>query len=298
MTPATRAADVARPTALVHVLVLSAVATLVVSVWVLVDLGGWEYYSTPLRVRGYTGAHRVLRPSAPVGHWLGIVGLAMMTFPVLYGLRKRLGPAAWAGSMPAWLNVHIFCGVVGPVLVTFHTSFRFNGVISVAYWSMVAVVLSGFVGRYLYVRIPKSIRGTELGFEEIRERADQLKRDIEAHPLAAVLLDALAAFERDALPAAGPVSLVGYVTGQMRVQRRMRALQRHLPGTGADPALLREVLRVEADRARLLVRLAYLERTKRLFAAWHVFHQPLVYLMFAIAALHVGVAIYMGYARL
>ena len=65
-----------------------------------------------------------------------------------------------AGRMKTWLEVHVFCGIVGPVLVTFHTSFKFNGIVSVAYWSMVAVVLSGFVGRYLYVRIPRSIRGT------------------------------------------------------------------------------------------------------------------------------------------
>ena len=64
--------------------------------------------------------------------------------------------------MKTWLEVHIFCGIVGPVLVTFHTSFKFNGIVSVAYWSMVAVVLSGFVGRYLYVRIPRSLRGIEL----------------------------------------------------------------------------------------------------------------------------------------
>ena len=40
--------------------------------------------------------------------------------------------------------MHLFCGVVGPVLVTFHTSFKFNGLVSVAYWSMVIVMLSGF----------------------------------------------------------------------------------------------------------------------------------------------------------
>ncbi len=281
-----------------HVLVLSAVTTLVVSVWVLVDLDGWHYYATPIGVRGYAAAHRVLRSSAPVGHGLGIAGFAMMTVPVLYAIRKRLGAAAWAGPMPAWLNVHIFSGTVGPVLVTFHTSFRFNGIISVAYWSMVAVVLSGFVGRYLYVRIPKSIRGTELSYEEIRDQADQLKRQLEAAPLTAVLRDQLARFERETLPDDRPVSLVGYVLGQLRVRARIRSLRRGLPATGADPALLHETLRVESERALLLVRLAYLERTKRLFAVWHVFHQPLVYLMFAITALHVALAVYMGYGRL
>ena len=44
-------------------------------------------------------------------------------------------------------------------------------------------------------------------------------------------------------------------------------------------------------------RLAHLHRTRRLFAVWHVFHQPLVYAMFVIVAIHVTIALYFGYAR-
>jgi hypothetical protein len=51
-----------------------------------------------------------------------------------------------------------------------------------------------------------------------------------------------------------------------------------------------------AERAQLLRRLAQLNRTRQRFSAWHVFHQPLVYVMFAIAAIHIGVAVYFGYA--
>ena len=60
---------------------------------------------------------------------------------------------------------------MGPVLVTLHTAFKFNGIVSIAYWSMVLVVLSGFVGRYLYVRVPKTLRGTELSHSRSSTRA-------------------------------------------------------------------------------------------------------------------------------
>ena len=80
----------------------------------------------------------------------------MVDAGALRGAQALARGCANVGSMPLWLEVHIFCGIVGPVLVTFHTSFKFNGIISVAYWSMMAVMLSGFVGRYLYVRIPKN----------------------------------------------------------------------------------------------------------------------------------------------
>ena len=41
--------------------------------------------------------------------------------------------------------------------------------------------------------------------------------------------------------------------------------------------------------------IAYLKKTKTLFDLWHVFHMPLVYIMFVIVLMHVAVTMYMGY---
>ncbi|MEW5981935.1 MAG: hypothetical protein AB1806_06145 [Acidobacteriota bacterium] len=265
------------PTALVNVLYLSGIASIVVAVWVLSDLSGLRYYTTPLQVRGYDRAHASLKPSGSVAHPLGIVGLAMMTMPLLYAARKKWRRLSRAGSLSAWLEVHVFCGIVGPLLVTFHSSFRFNGIISVAYWSMVAVVLSGFVGRYLYVRIPKSIRGTELTRDEIGARATELTARLRD----AGLRDELMQWMR----AADVVSWAG-----------RRHLRRRLASAGIEPTLARGLVDASRERSVLTKRLERLHRTKRLFALWHVFHQPLVYLMFAIAGVHIAVALYMGYA--
>jgi hypothetical protein len=239
------------PRALLHVLVVSAAVTVGISAWVLIGLDGWTYYRAPLDVRAYTPEHRLLRPAGRIGQTLGIAGLAMMTVPVVYAARKRWFRTPLAGSMRLWINLHIFAGIVGPVLITFHTAFKFNGVISLAYWSMVAVVLSGFVGRYLYVRIPRTIRGTEVTRGAIERRVGELKDAVQ----------------------------------------RLRA-----SGEEQDGSLDRDIVRLESERATLARRLVHLDRTKRFFAAWHIFHQPLVYVMFAIAALHVAVAVYMGYS--
>jgi len=45
----------------------------------------------------------------------------------------------------------------------------------------------------------------------------------------------------------------------------------------------------------LLRRAAYLRKTKKAFDLWHVFHLPLVYILLVIVALHVGLAVYLGY---
>lgn len=279
------------PWSLVNALVLSAIAISAVTVWVLAGQGGWEYYTTPMRVRGYAPPHRVLRPSGTIAHPLGVAGLLMMGVPVLYALRKRWAPLARLGSMRGWLEFHIFCGIVGPVLVTFHTSFKFNGIISVAYWSMVAVMASGFVGRYLFVRIPKSIRGAELTHEEILARADALEHELDGADIGPAVVARVREVERDLEPVA-----VASLFGPAIVRLRLGRLRRELRRAGVERTLAAGVTASMGERLRLMRRLAHLNRTKRLFALWHVFHQPLVYVMFVIAALHIGVAAYLGYA--
>jgi hypothetical protein len=282
--------------ALVNVLLLGAVVTAIIAVIVLWQLDGWAYYTTPLRVRGYHHAHALLRPSGSVAHWCGVCGVLMMFVPLVYQVRKRWKRLRRWGSLKTWLEVHIFCGVVGPVLVTVHTAFRFNGIISVAYWSMALVVLSGFVGRYLYVRIPKTIRGTELGYDEIVDQATELKTRLIEMRLPSVVFDRLDAFERAVVPEPHGSTLAGHLSNQLRARRGLHRLERQLRAAGVEAHLVGEVVRLSSERAALLARLAYLHQTKRLFGAWHVFHQPLVYVMFGIAALHVGVALYLGYA--
>ena len=46
-----------------------------------------------------------------------------------------------------WLEFHIFLCTVGPLLVLYHTAFKFGGIVSVSFWSMVLVVLSGVAGK-------------------------------------------------------------------------------------------------------------------------------------------------------
>jgi hypothetical protein len=264
--------------------------------WVVVVMGGGDYYRAPLGVRAYASAHRLLRPSGPVGQTLGVVGTALMLVPFAYMARKRIKAAARVGSARTWLEVHLFAGIVGPVLVTLHTSFKFNGLISAAYWSMVVVVLSGFVGRYLYVQIPRSIRGNELTQTEVEAEAQQLKADLAASGANETILQRIEMFERSAVPAtSADLSIGGLLVGELAIRRQLRALDRELLASGLTPDLRADLLRIATARVTLLRRAAYLRWTKKLFELWHVFHLPLVYALLIIAAAHIGLALYMGY---
>lgn len=270
---------------------LGFIASGAVAVTVLAGLGGWAYYTTPLAVRGYARAHAMLRPSGPWGQSFGLVGAALMLVPFLYMLRKKLGRGP--GRLKTWLEVHLFCGIVGPVLVTFHSSFKFNGIVSAAYWSMVIVMLSGFVGRYLYVRIPRSLRGIELTRAELDQHAAALHDEIVARPGAAGLVKVIDTLERTAVPQ--QLTWTGLLFGEIGLRGRLRRFARQVRASRLPQDQERALVRLTAERVQLLREVAYLQWTKRAFNLWHVFHLPLVYLLLVIVALHVSLTVYMGY---
>lgn len=102
------------------------------------------------------------RASGFFGHSLGILGFTLMLMTeTLYSLRKRSRSARW-GRMKNWLEFHIFTGLVGPYLVLLHTSWKFNGLAGIVMLLTGMIVLSGFIGRYIYTRVPRTIDGIEV----------------------------------------------------------------------------------------------------------------------------------------
>jgi hypothetical protein len=96
------------------------------------------------------------------GHMLGILGfLLMLMTETLYSFRKRSQSARW-GSMASWLQFHIFTGLVGPYMVLLHSSWKFNGVAGATTLLTIIIVISGFIGRYIYTQIPRGLDGIEL----------------------------------------------------------------------------------------------------------------------------------------
>jgi hypothetical protein len=96
------------------------------------------------------------------GHSLGIIGFILMLMTeILYSLRKRSRLARW-GRMSSWLEFHIFTGLVGPFMVLLHTSWKFNGLAGVTTLFTVVIVISGFFGRYIFTRVPRTLDGVEM----------------------------------------------------------------------------------------------------------------------------------------
>jgi hypothetical protein len=110
------------------------------------------------------------------GHGLGIVGFVFMLMTeTLYSLRKRSRSVKW-GRMSSWLQFHIFTGLVGPYMVLLHTSWKFNGIAGVSTLFTIMIVISGFIGRYIFTRIPRSLDGLEIESALSQEALRQARR--------------------------------------------------------------------------------------------------------------------------
>ena len=111
---------------------------------------------------------RYITPQRGLGYWLGITGGSMMLLLLVYSARKRFSWLRWMGGIPEWFQFHMTLGVVGPLLILFHSNFHLGATNSnVALICMMVVAGSGVIGRYIYTRLHASMDGHEDTLEQL-----------------------------------------------------------------------------------------------------------------------------------
>jgi len=261
---------------------------------------GLSFYTTPYAERLHHPDYRLLRPAGSRGLLCGMVGTAMMVLMLIYSLRKRTRLLGRSSSLRPFLDFHIYLGVMGPLFIVLHTSFKVQGLVAVSFWSMVAVALSGFFGRYLYLQIPRNIQGNELTLQEIGRLSEASAQDLrEKFELDETTMGRLESAARNfGTHYQGGVGRALFLLARddlfrFRVKRRY---QRQLMQAVRLPhSQLAEFLGVSFERALLEKRIALLDRVQQLFHYWHVIHKPIAIIMYIIVGIHVGVALWTGY---
>lgn len=228
------------------------------------------------------------RPGSLAGHSLGIAGLLLMlATESLYTLRKRLRRLSY-GPTGTWLRVHIFMGIVGPYLVLLHTAGKVNGLAGFLTLVMVLVVVSGFVGRYIYTATPRTLDGVEVGVSELQQQIVDTDRQLQAvggrlGKAAQMILDAESAGQGWTVVLARPFL-------RWRQRHRVHAALGKL--SGEDRAQVEQLETLLDKHYRLLLQIHSLVATRRLLALWHIFHVPLGGVLFTLAFIHVFAALY------
>jgi hypothetical protein len=270
---------------------------------------GFDYYTLAWKNRPYSPKHMMLRPSGPIGVNLGMFGVLLFFLIYLYPLRKRWGWLGRQGNSRHWLDFHVVLGTAAPLVVALHSSFKFGGIAGMAFWIMTMVTLSGFIGRYLYAQIPRSLSAAELTIKEISDMEVKLRWAAEEknERIGTSLI------ELYALPSPAQVARTPMVTALcwmiwldlkrpfqvswLRLRARgffawLISLLGILPTRNLE---LEHAIRIARTQASLSKRILFLSRTKQVFTLWHVIHRPFSYSFAILAILHIAVVLGMGY---
>ncbi len=270
---------------------------------------GWDYYILDLGWRPLSRKHALLRPSGRVGLKLGMFGLYLFALVYLYPLRKRWLWLGRQGKAKHWLDFHMLLGVIAPVVISFHSAFKISGFAGMAYWTMIALVISGLVGRYFYAQIPRNINAATMTLKEIQELNTQFLEELNSQntfdasqiaklfhlPEVQKVRDmplVLALCKMVALDFARPWVIWSLRRQKVGAGGKLLTLGGILP-TGRNQ--LERAIRLVSRQASLSKRILFLSKTERVFYLWHVIHRPFS-LSFAIfVIIHVTVVMLLGY---
>ncbi len=267
-------------TKLQHSLYLGIMAAITIAATAYFSYVGYTYYTLPLEERFYHPQYDWFKASGVYGHGLGIIGtILILVGVVLYITAKRYGYLERVIRLKYLLEFHIFLCTLGPIMILFHTTFKFGGIVSIAFWSMVVVVLSGVVGRYIYLQIPRTISGRELSLKEIESNQEEALRVI-SEKVDETTLSQINAYSVDSK------------TNRASHLKMVRSL---LEDQGISGKELQASLQNVKTVMKLQHRISRLDTMQRLFKYWHVAHRPFAIIMLIIVTVHVVVTVGLGY---
>jgi len=159
-----------------HTFLITIYSAVTLAALVVLVYMGQSYYSLPIEERFFHPMYGMLKPSGYLSHGFGIAGTLMILFGLFsYMARKHIRLFWGWGLLKHWLEFHIFLCTLGTLLVVFHTTFKFGGLISIGFWSLIIVWLSGLIGRFIYIQIPRTIEGRMLSIQEVQEKIENLE---------------------------------------------------------------------------------------------------------------------------
>jgi hypothetical protein len=260
-------------------------------------VNGLEYYRTGLEERAFSPDHDTLKPSGVMGHGLGILGSLLIIIGMAsYMARKRYRFMSRMGLVKNWLEFHIFLCTLGPVLILFHTAFKFGGLVVVSFWSMVAVFLSGIAGRFIYLQIPRSIEGRELDLNEVRTMKDDLTGTLKStYGLDEKSYLEIAESVEKKTESSSRHLLFSFIGNYIDDRKSLQSVRNALRRNNLQGKEYRKIVSLVKTDIKLSRRIERLDTMKNLFKYWHVAHLPFALVMLLIMVIHVGITILFGY---
>ena len=267
-----------------------AVATLAFALWNL------DYYGQQLLERAADPKHAWLSPDRQWGLGFGLAATVAIGVNLAYLWRRQQWWGLRFGSLAAWMTTHVGAGVLAVLLAMLHAAMSPRDTPGGhAFWALLALLVTGAVGRWFYAWLPRATNGAELELTAVRERlatavaaSGDRAFGARAHQELQELL--VRRQWRSSLPGRA-LLLVGLQWDLWRTLRRLRA---EGAAAGIAPGPLAAVLVAGRDAHAAAVAVAHLEDLRGLLGTWRWLHRWLAALMVLLLTVHVAVAILHG----
>ncbi|MGK0153934.1 MAG: thioredoxin reductase/Pyruvate/2-oxoacid:ferredoxin oxidoreductase delta subunit [Neolewinella sp.] len=251
-----------------------------------------DYYFQSSALRAADPLHATLRPDRSLGLWFGLLASGAILVNLTYLLRRQQLWGVRFGKLATWMNVHVASGVLAVLLVMLHAALSPRGTPGgYAFWGLIALLMTGVIGRWFYAWLPRAANGRERKLDELRQELAQMRRQRAQGEFAmAARSESMALIERrqwHSTWSGRALALCGLQWDLWRTRKRIRALAVH---HGADVAELARELHAVRMAHGTAIAVAHLEDLRALLGTWRWLHRWLALLMVMLVVVHVVVA--------
>jgi thioredoxin reductase/Pyruvate/2-oxoacid:ferredoxin oxidoreductase delta subunit len=279
------------------------VSALATGVFLALAALGWalwnaDYYALPADARPVHAKHLALRPGQGLGLALGTAACVLILFNLAYLVRRERKLGVTFGSLQGWMTLHVATGILALLCATLHSGMDArNTVGGHALWALVALLVTGAIGRYFYAYVPRAANGRELDVGEVKHRVARLVDTLDASQRAFV--ERVQTAVHDLIEARQWRSsflgrVAGLFVGQRELRRVLVALEREGRVQHVPEERLQETIALARQAHRAALMAAHYEDLRALLNAWRYLHRWVAALMILLIVLHLVFAFSYG----
>ncbi|HPQ22576.1 MAG TPA: hypothetical protein PK147_12020 [Saprospiraceae bacterium] len=159
---------------------------------------------------------------------------------------------------------------------------------------MVAVVLSGVIGRFIYIQIPRSIEGRELSLAEIQNSKASLNITLNnIHNFTSEDIKIIEEYTHVDSSQLG-FSPMDILNNYLETNSKINELNQYLSAKSISKKDQKTIVKIVKQEININKKIARLQLMQKLFKYWHVAHLPFALIMLVIVLIHIGVTVAFG----
>jgi hypothetical protein len=161
---------------------------------------------------------------------------------------------------------------------------------------MVAVFLSGVIGRFIYLQIPRSIEGRELSLNEVKEMRSNVAGIVRnSYNLDEESYNTIENSLKKKVEIYHHNAISRLITKYVNDRKSLLTIRKILKRNRIPKSEYKKLLSLVKEDLIMSRKIELLDTMQSLFKYWHVAHLPFALVMLVIMIIHVGVTLVFGY---